>query len=622
MGQKPLAKLSVLLTIAMVVATFTVWRASTVTAEPSMTVGVKLLSAKIDSATYELVVTNRGAGPSEDAQLSYLIPRRATFVALRGAQAPGTGCRDTAGPGTECIWDIGALAPEEVRSIPILLRLAPGRGSHAINSSAKVIAGDSIVSSHSNRSLRLSDTAVAPSMCRGATRDDVVTAAGDSLTGGLPLERLWDWGIDCTNPLSPRQVTAAQTVAPPTCVDVDPETVSTPEGDEQRLDALVTDGTATNRTAAGVDSCSGNPVPNTEVVWEVEDDTPDVYFSKNEVFVTSGQPNAISSITDSGTNAGKTYVFVRKVASGAGDNRITGRLPGVNVNEKPTTPTAEASCLLFPPCPGQADGEDDIVITWIVGATTSPSSSASPSTSTSASPTSTTAPTSSASPSPSVSATTPRPSGSASPSKSPSPSPTGVGLARTVTLFASKPKVGYQGTVTFSGRIFSSNSSCDDQGESVRIRSRIHGANEFKDITTQQTDSQGNFQFTTKLESSADYVAVAPSHDVCAEAASASVTVLVKVRISIRAADPTLRQGGTLVLTGKVTPKHSGAVLIQYQKGKRWVRVGLSKLNKRSGYRASVPVNWQGVRNFRAKFQKQDQDHQPNKTKSLAIKAS
>ncbi len=189
-------------------------------------------------------------------------------------------------------------------------------------------------------------------------------------------------------------------------------------------------------------------------------------------------------------------------------------------------------------------------------------------------------------------------------------------------MFASQPKVVYQGTVTFSGRLFASNPTCDDQGESVRIRRRIHGSNQFTDITTQQTDSDGNFQFTTKLERSADYVAVAPSHDGCAEAASASVTVLVKVKISGKAVDPTVRRGAKLVLTGKVTPKHSGAVLIQYRKGKKWVRVGLAQLNKKGGYRASIPVDWRGARSFRAKFQKQDQDHQPNRTKPIPVKAS
>ncbi len=328
MSQKSVAKLSALLTIAMMAAALSVWSASLAPAAPSMTVGVDLVSAQVDSATYELVVTNRGAGRSEGTKLSYIVPEGTTLV------------------GSDRSWDLGTLVPGEVRTIPVKLDLDPTRGSHAIVSSARLTDDGDLVSSHTNGSLRIANLPTAPSMCEGASQKDVTTAAGRKLTGGLPLAKVWDWSIDCSNPINPRQATAAQTVGPPTCIDVDPEVVSTPASNKQRLDALVTDGTATNRLAAGEDSCSGNPVSNVNVIWTIEDDDPDSYFSDIEVFPTSGQPNSVTSVSDSGANAGKTYVFVKKVSSGAGasPNRISGLLEGKDVPEEPTTPQLIAQC--------------------------------------------------------------------------------------------------------------------------------------------------------------------------------------------------------------------------------------------------------------------------------------
>jgi hypothetical protein len=174
--------------------------------------------------------------------------------------------------------------------------------------------------------------------------------------------------------------------------------------------------------------------------------------------------------------------------------------------------------------------------------------------------------------------------------------------------------------VTFSGQILSNTASCTDD-EFVRIRRRIHGTNKFKSLFGAQTDAEGNFSVKRRAKKSADYIAVAPADDQCQRASSDPVSVLVKVVLQILPSDKTPERGTSIRFKSSVRPQHDGSRLIlQRKKGRRWVKVAVTRLNKRSIGNFLVEVNF-NQRTFRTKWPKQHKDHIGNTSRAVTIKS-
>jgi hypothetical protein len=222
---------------------------------------------------------------------------------------------------------------------------------------------------------------------------------------------------------------------------------------------------------------------------------------------------------------------------------------------------------------------------------------------------------------PSETATCPEPMATPTSSPSPSPTPTRtatasptptstVGASRTVTLSASEANVDAGDQVTLNGQVFSSNASCEDT-EFVRIRRRVHGTDAFADFSSTTTNADGFYELEITANSSADYMAVAPAHDSCAEGTSQAVTVLAKVKVSISVRDFSPERGAAVVFKGRVTPNHSGTkVVLQRKKGGRWVKVARDALNGKSRYRIEIDADWKRARRFRVKWAEADSDHE------------
>lgn len=269
------------------------------------------------------------------------------------------------------------------------------------------------------------------------------------------------------------------------------------------------------------------------------------------------------------------------------------------------------------------------------GPSASPSASATASASASASPTPSRSP--SASPS---GASTARPTGSATAAPSPEPttlgpelancpggtaSPSGTGTPtggqRTITLTSSKRKVPVGRTVTLSGQIDSTSSTCEDN-EVVEIRRRIHGTDQFKDFKTTATDAQGNYDTTARVNKSADYQAVTPAAGGCEEAASTTRSVQAKVAISGNYSDLTPNRGSDITIKGAVKPNHRGTrVVLQFKKGTGWKRLDADKLNRRSRYSFTVEVKW-AKRTFRVVWPSQDDDHAKGTSRRKTVRAT
>lgn len=447
----------------------------------------------------------------------------------------------------------------------------------------------------------------------------------------------------------PRIFLVYTTAEEATCLDNDPETATAAVGSEHVMTVFVTDGEKTptgtapgSTTGPGGDACNGAPVA-TPVVWEIQDDTPDIYFSSQEgspiaktITNSNASPNSIETTADANglTNAGVRLNAAPSTSDTT--NVIEARIKGAedpDPNPAPTPPVGVCDPEPIPPdnnCTGESEAVDDVSVTW---GTQSGQSGASSSTTTS-SPTggSSTSPSpsgsSSASPSPSGSgSTSPSPSGSASstsptaPPSSPSSSSSPQQSSRTISLFASTNEVVYPGEVTLSGQILSADSSCDDAGEFVRLQRRIFGESEYSDAESMNTDADGRYSFTVPATESAEYVALAPRHDQCADATSASETVLVKVKVTAASGRRAVDRGAKVGIVGRVQPKHAGTkVFLQRKKGNGFKTVARDNLNGRSRYRFVLKAKWNGRRVFRVMWRSQDEDHATNNSRNVAVR--
>ncbi|MDQ4125603.1 MAG: DUF11 domain-containing protein [Actinomycetota bacterium] len=432
-----------------------------------------------------------------------------------------------------------------------------------------------------------------------------------------------------------------------TCVDADPETDTNPFGTEHVMTAFVTDGAQVKNN--GGDACNGGPAIDT-VIWEIEDDDPDAYFSSQEgqpitKTIQSGDanPNTITTTAEDGT----TFVGMRQNAPAPGENRVEARIVESSQDPTDTDDTSDpdpggenrpACSIPQNPTGADCDGEnpehDDVRKSWNA-------SGASSGTTGTASSTTTGSP-SGTSPSPSGSASSPSPSGSTtgspsgtspsgtSPSRSASTTGTSTASssspaqsARSISLFASSNEVVYPAQVTLSGTITSADNDCDNAGEFVRIERRILGQTEYSLFESRNTDADGRFEVSFASSQSAEYRAIAPAHDQCADASSTPQTVTVKVKITGRAGRRSVERGSTVGIVGRVKPDHDGTeVLLQRRKGRRWVTIARADLNVRSRYRFVVDAGWKGRRTFRTVWEAQDQEHESNNSKNIVIRTT
>jgi hypothetical protein len=154
----------------------------------------------------------------------------------------------------------------------------------------------------------------------------------------------------------------------------------------------------------------------------------------------------------------------------------------------------------------------------------------------------------------------------------------------------------------------------------VQIKRRVHGEDSFTDLTSAQSSSDGSFSLPLEVTQSADYEAVAPSHDNCATATSDPATVLVKVKVSINVNEFRPVRDSFVTFTGNVTPDHDGTkVVLQRKRAGRWVKVAAATLDSRSSYRFRVQASWRRSRLFRVKWTSSDEDHESNKSQSVKV---
>ncbi|HVM34850.1 MAG TPA: hypothetical protein VM784_05855 [Actinomycetota bacterium] len=355
------------------------------------------------------------------------------------------------------------------------------------------------------------------------------------------------------------------------CIDVDPETGTGPSYGEHQLNAVVTDGAKS--TSGGDDSCSGAPVADVQVVWVIEDDTPDAWFSSQDSVPTTktisggnANPNSVTTQTKAD---GTTFVRVQLNDPMAnGENRFGAHF-GDDVPEPGSSTSCDVPVLGFP-CPGEAANEDDVKFSWV-----------------------TATPTPTASPTP-----------TATPTATPTPT-TPAKVERNLSMLA-PDKVKSGGRATFSGRLTSAENECVS-GQFVRIQRRAVGEEAFTEFDSTTTDDAGSYLVTRPVDFNADYRAVVGEGDACAEAMSAEHTVLAGAAVTASASPGKPRRGARFTISGSVRPVKEGTtVQLQRKQNGGWRLVRRAELGPDSVFRFRLRAKF-GNATFRARWVSQDE---------------
>lgn len=215
--------------------------------------------------------------------------------------------------------------------------------------------------------------------------------------------------------------------------------------------------------------------------------------------------------------------------------------------------------------------------------------------------------------------------GPSGPTPTPTPPPPDPG-ARSITLEVSDGRVVVGDSVTFSGQLTAVNPVCQNNAR-LEIRRQVHGTTEFVPAGPGETDEVGAFSRDIRVQSNADYIAVASARDEpgiendCPEATSAPVTVLAKVRVTARSRTSPAKGDKTKVeFEGKVDPAHAGTPVKLERKGDNgWYGVDKQSLKDDSSFKFKFKAKWTGKRVYRVVWPKGDPDHEEGKSDKMKI---
>ncbi|MFN2595046.1 MAG: hypothetical protein ABR579_09190, partial [Actinomycetota bacterium] len=215
---------------------------------------------------------------------------------------------------------------------------------------------------------------------------------------------------------------------------------------------------------------------------------------------------------------------------------------------------------------------------------------------------------------------------------SPSPTPTGSapagGFPRDINLNASKSTVTYGNTFSLAGSV-TPNSAFETprfcvEGVNVTIRRDIVGPpQQFEDVGTVQTDSNGNFSFNFTADKNAQWLAFIDKDNPqnCAESSSNSQPVLIRPFVRLRVSDSTPVRGSNVTFHGGVEPcdNHAGTFLkLRREFNGRSVKVARKIMDGICNVNFTQHVDFKRAV-YDAVWAKQDSDHQTGRSRPKVV---
>lgn len=210
-----------------------------------------------------------------------------------------------------------------------------------------------------------------------------------------------------------------------------------------------------------------------------------------------------------------------------------------------------------PPCPNPSPTPSPTGST--TGPTPTPTPTATPTATPTPTPTQTQTGTATPTPTP-----TPTPTGTHTGTATPPPTPTptagttaGTTPTRSeteTTLEASRSRQTFGKTVTLSGTVTSDDEACTTFADVEILRDVVGGEDAFVPFAESDTDQNGAFTESFRVDRSANYVAQVVETATCESSTSTAQPVLVRVRVSLRLSDDQVRRGQRVRITITSSP--------------------------------------------------------------------
>ena len=215
---------------------------------------------------------------------------------------------------------------------------------------------------------------------------------------------------------------------------------------------------------------------------------------------------------------------------------------------------------------------------------------------------------------------TPTPSGSVSPSPSPSSSDFDPDYRR-VRLQPSHRNVRVGRRVEFSGVVGANRIECY-AGVKVQLERVISGTQRRLTIDSEETDARGRFRMTDDVRWTSVYYAVATRDNDCTRRESTPEGVRAHVRFNVKVSDRSPQRGANFRIHGRVRPSHPhSTVELQQRRRSRWKTIQRTAISDQSRFSFFPFASWQGKRDFRIKWPKNDRDHETGLSSVVTIRS-
>ncbi|MBY8875992.1 hypothetical protein K7640_29615 [Micromonospora sp. PLK6-60] len=169
----------------------------------------------------------------------------------------------------------------------------------------------------------------------------------------------------------------------------------------------------------------------------------------------------------------------------------------------------------------------------------------------------------------------------------------------------------YGSAVTVTGKLVRADTGAAIGGAAVQLYGRRKGTTTWTLIATATSNSSGNLAYSHKPSWSLDYKWVYRNSTSYQGSESTLRTVGVKTTISVSLSRTSVALGGSVTLSGKVSPSHAGKyVYLQRYVNGRWTTVANRTLSSTSTYSFAVKPSARGTYTYRV--------HKPADTDHLA----
>ncbi|MFD2763692.1 S8 family serine peptidase [Micromonospora eburnea] len=182
-------------------------------------------------------------------------------------------------------------------------------------------------------------------------------------------------------------------------------------------------------------------------------------------------------------------------------------------------------------------------------------------------------------------------------------------LGTTATVGSRITALTYGGAVTLTGKLARKDTGAGLAGQTVQLYGKYKGASSFVLIATVTSGTNGALAYTHKPAKGVTYEWLYRGSTTYMGSVSSLRTVTVATAVTAKLSKTSFRRGGTVTLSGSVSPRHAGqTVYLQRLVNGTWKNITSKKLSSSSTYSFSIKPTSKGTYGYRV-YKPADTDH-------------